>query len=207
MLRTLTLVGAVFVCAGLGGCGEAHDDRPVQEKIAAQVAQIEKQQQKVEQQQKMAEPASRPPEPSIPAAPTSTAPLPSEPKREGVLTPRTSKDLRSLLKVSDNCDRAVGKFASKYEGRTIRFNGSVVNLMNNGDYKTRYNFLIGPGSQGRATATGPALQFENVAVFELNLKGTDTISEDDRFQFTAKVGEFNEMSCLLRLEPVKTEAG
>lgn len=200
MLRTLTLVGAVFTCAGLTGCGETHDDRSVQEKIAAQVALIEK-------QQKIAEPANRPSETHTPAGPTTAALPPSEPEGVRILTPRTSKDLRALLRVPDYCDRAVGKFASKYEGRTIRFNGSVVNLLNNGDYKTRYNFLIGPGSKGPATTTGPALPFENVAVFELNLKGTDTISEGDRFQFTAEVGEFNEMSCLLHLEPVMTEAG
>jgi hypothetical protein len=134
----------------------------------------------------------------------------ASPPAARVLTPRTNRDLRAVLRVSDYCDDAVGRFARKYGGRTIRFNGSVVHLVNHGNYKTRYDILIAPGSKGPETTTGPALQFRDVSVFDLELTGPDnpdSVSAGDRFQFTAIVEDFNAKGCLLQLDPVATRSG
>ena len=144
-------------------------------------------------------------------APAATTPrISATAAKDRVLTPRTSRALRSVLKVSDTCDGAVERFAKKYRGRTIRFNGSVVNLMNHGNYTTRYDILIGAGSKGPRTTTGPAMQFKDVNFYELQLTGTrhvSSVNAGDRFQFTANVEEFDPAACLLLLDPVTTEAG
>lgn len=138
------------------------------------------------------------------------APAPEKPQSESVLTPRTNADLAAVLKVSDSCEDEVATFADEYGGRTIRFNGSVVNLMNSAGYDTRYDVLIAPGSKGPSSTVGPAMKFEDVGISDLELKGSDVpdaIGEGDRFQFTAEVGEFRPGGCLLMLDPVSTEVG
>lgn len=141
---------------------------------------------------------------TTPATTTETTSTLATPTAEPVLTPRTSNDLRAMLKVSDYCDAAVGRFAKKYEWRTIRFNGSAVTLANHGDYKTRHDILVSPKSGGPAD-TGPAPQFRDVNFSDLDLQGTDTIAKGDRFQFTATVGEYSTTGCLLQLDPTTTE--
>lgn len=130
----------------------------------------------------------------------------SESAPEPVLTPGNSKELAALLKVSE-CDESIAAFASKYEAKTIKFNGSIVNMAPHGDASTRYDILVAPGGKGPESTSGPAFKFEDVNTFDLHLTGPeipDAIGEGDRFRFKAKVGEYNADQCVLFLEPVAT---
>ncbi|MFG3062328.1 DUF4839 domain-containing protein [Streptomyces sp. NPDC048231] len=124
-----------------------------------------------------------------------------------VITTQNNPEFAALLK-ADYCDDANLDFATRHEGQTVAFNGSIVNMTHHGDYKTRYDFLLGAGDNGPNTAVGPAFKYEDVNVIDLKLTGKKipaTVGAGDKFRFVAEVGEFNADSCLFFLHPVSTE--
>jgi hypothetical protein len=138
------------------------------------------------------------------AAPTPAA---SESPAIEVITSRNSREFAALLK-ADTCDEANVDFAAEYTGRTVGFDGSIVDMAPHGDYDTRYDFVLAPGNKGPKSTVGPAFKYEDVNVFDLNLTGDkipDTVGEGDRFRFVAVVREFNTVQCLFYLDPVSTE--
>lgn len=67
---------------------------------------------------------------AVPSETPSVAPNPTpsdstEASADNVLTVQTSRDLRRLLAVEENCGDTVARFSSKYAGQMIRFDGSV----------------------------------------------------------------------------------
>ena len=140
-------------------------------------------------------------------SPTPVATEPSAPATEQILTAKTNKEFAALLKVSD-CDDVIAPFAAKYNGRTIAFDGSIAAAANHGDYDTRFDFLLFPGSKGPESVVGPAFKFEDVNRFDLNITGKDVpdgVSVGDRFRFIAEVGEYNPDTCLFFLDPIETK--
>ncbi|MFF9395955.1 DUF4839 domain-containing protein [Streptomyces griseoluteus] len=136
--------------------------------------------------------------------PTPTA---AESAATKVITPQNNLEFAALLK-ADYCDDANRAFATKYEGQTIAFNGSIVNMAPHGDYVTRYDFLLGPGDKGPNTAVGPAFKYEDANILDLKLTGKKipaTVGAGDKFRFVAEVGEFNADQCLFFLAPISTE--
>jgi hypothetical protein len=157
--------------------------------------------------QTKAEPATTTVAPSTKPSATSI-PATSESPAVEVITSRNNRDFAALLK-ADSCDDANAKFAAKYTGRTVAFNGSIANMAPHGDYDTRYDFLLAPGDKGPESTIGPAFKYENANVFDLNLTGDnipDAVGEGDSFRFVAEVREFNTVQCLFYLDPVSTEA-
>jgi hypothetical protein len=131
-----------------------------------------------------------------------------ESNADPALTVANSRQFAALLRMGDPCAASVGRFADEYEGKTIEFNGTIVNMTNHGDYDTRYDVLLGPGDKGPKTAVGPQFKFENVNVFDLSLTGANKpahVGAGDRVHVVAEVGEFNPDQCLFFLEPVSTE--
>ncbi|MGQ0846540.1 MAG: DUF4839 domain-containing protein [Sporichthyaceae bacterium] len=128
----------------------------------------------------------------------------------GTLTTKNNRELAALMKVGDYCADEAVDFAAKYAGRTIAFDGSIVNMALHGSYKTRYDILIGPGDQGPNTTKGPAFKFQDVnLVSDIRLADRNrpaNIGEGDRFRFVAEVGEYNADTCLFFLKPVSTQA-
>ncbi|MER7910167.1 DUF4839 domain-containing protein [Streptomyces sp. NPDC096068] len=140
----------------------------------------------------------------------STTPVPTaaESAAAEVITSQNTPEFAGLLK-ADSCDDANLDFATRREGQTIAFDGSIVNMTPHGDYDTRYDFLLGPGDEGPNTKVGPAFRYEDVNILDLKLTGEevpDVIGAGDKFRFVAKVGEFDVAQCLLSLDPVSTEA-
>lgn len=147
-------------------------------------------------------PSETPPETLEPDAAES-----SKPDAEQVLTADNSEEFAALLAVSDSCDESIAPFVAEYGGRTIEFDGSIVNMTNHGASDTRYDILVAPGDKGPKSTVGPAFKFEDVNVFDLNLTGAkipDSVGEGDRFRFVAQVVEYNPDQCLLFLAPVST---
>jgi Domain of unknown function (DUF4839) len=129
--------------------------------------------------------------------------------KKEILTVENNEDFAAVLAVKNEADPIIGKFAKKYAGRTIEFDGYIANMMLHGNYKTRYNILILAGDYGETTFSGPNFQFEDVnIVSDLNLTGSnipDTIGRGQNLHITAVVKEYNEASELFRLEPISTE--
>lgn len=145
---------------------------------------------------------------AVPSRKPSAAPAASEPPAAEVITAKNNPEFAALLR-ADSCDDANVDFAAEYTGRTVAFNGSIVDMAPHGDYATRYDLLLGPGDKGPKTTVGPAFKYEDVNVVDLHLTGATiptTVGEGDRFRFVAEVGEFNAAQCLFHLEPVSTEA-
>lgn len=142
-------------------------------------------------------------EPSATSNPTTPGSAAAE-----VITPQNNQEFAALLKVPDYCDSANPDFATKYKGKTVAFDGSIVHMAPHGDYETRYDFLLGPGDKGPSTGIGPAFKYEDVNILDLKLTGTEipaTVRAGDKFRFVAEVGEFNAKQCLFFLDPVSTE--
>ncbi|MEJ8640137.1 DUF4839 domain-containing protein [Streptomyces sp. MS2.AVA.5] len=144
---------------------------------------------------------------TVSAEPSATS-TPSTPGSAEVITPQNSREFAALLRTPDSCDSANPDFATKYKGKTVAFDGSIVHMSPHGDYDTRYDFLLGPGDKGPNTGIGPAFKYEDVNILDLKLTGTEipaTVRAGDRFRFVAEVGEFNAKQCLFFLDPVSTE--
>ncbi|MFE5300062.1 DUF4839 domain-containing protein [Streptomyces sp. NPDC056632] len=140
-------------------------------------------------------------------APSPTTAEPAEPAATEVITPQNNPEFARLLK-ADSCSEANLNFATRYKGKTIGFNGSIVDMAPHGNYKTRYDFLLGPGDEGPNTAVGPNFKYEDAGISDLKLTGKKipaTVGEGDKFHFVAVVGEFNTPQCLFFLDPVSTE--
>ncbi|MDQ0958318.1 hypothetical protein QFZ66_002196 [Streptomyces sp. B4I13] len=138
---------------------------------------------------------------------TSTPTTPGSAAAE-VITPQNNREFAALLKTPDSCDSTNPDFATKYKGKTVAFDGSIVHMAPHGDYDTRYDFLLGPGDKGPNTGIGPAFKYEDVNILDLKLTGTEipaTVRAGDKFRFVAEVGEFNAKQCLFFLDPVSTE--
>lgn len=126
-----------------------------------------------------------------------------------VLTPETSPELSKLLTVGDYCSEDVSAFATKHRGETIAFPGHVVQMAPHEGATTRYDFLIGAGDYDEASEFGPAFQFRDVnASSDLRWTGAtpESIGIATKLSITASVGDYEEKSCLLLLEPVATAA-
>lgn len=126
-----------------------------------------------------------------------------------IITVENNEDFAGVLAVKNEFDQIIGEFAKKYVGRTIEFDGYIANLMQHGNYETRYDILILAGDYGQTTFSGPNFQFEDVSVvLDLNLTGSnipDTIGMGQNLHITAEVKEYNETSGLFKLEPISTE--
>lgn len=151
------------------------------------------------------EPSEEPSE--EPSDEPSDEPSPTEPALPEILTAKNNADLAAILTQGDNCDPSIARFAKKYAGKIIRFDGSVSAFANHGDYDTRFDILVGPGDKGPNTGTGPTFQFEDVnLVSDMNLTGKvpDQWGLGGKATFTAAVDDYDKNSCLFHLTPVET---
>ncbi|WP_158074050.1 DUF4839 domain-containing protein [Micromonospora sp. CB01531] len=143
------------------------------------------------------------------AAPESN-PAPAEPEADTVLTVENNKDLAALLAAVDDYD-LFKEFAAKYQGRTIKFDGTIAAMNHHGDYKTRYGILVFAGDSTGSGVTGPNFQFKDVNITsDLRLTGSnipDTIGVGQKLRITAEVEGYAgpEYQDLFLLDPVSTE--
>ena len=125
-----------------------------------------------------------------------------------VLTVDNNKDFAVLLAVKDPLNPIVSEFAKKYAGRTIEFNGNIVNMMKHEAYKTRFDILIYVGDYSETTSIGPSFKFEDVNISDIHLTGSkipEYIEEGQNFHIIAKVEKYEEKSGLFLLKPISTE--
>jgi hypothetical protein len=82
-------------------------------------------------------------------------------------------------------------------------------MNNHGDYKTRYDILVGAGDYSNSSASGPNFQFKNVnTTYDLHLTGSnipDTIGVGDNLHIVAQVEDYNTTQQLFFLKPISTE--
>lgn len=122
-----------------------------------------------------------------------------------ILTISNNSDLKKLLELRDPSDSFVSTFANKYQGQTIEFDGCVLAINNHGDYKTRYDILIGSGDFDKNSACGPAFRLTDVGPFDL---GIDSLYVESVFpvgtnvHIVAKLEKYNEYTTIYELNVV-----
>jgi hypothetical protein len=133
---------------------------------------------------------------------------PTKEKRQEILTIENNEDMAALFKTGD-FDPFISKFAKKYSGRIIQFDGYIANMTLHENSTTRYNLLIYTGNYGEKSGNALSFKFEDInIVSDLKLTGSnipDYIREGQNLRITAKVGEYKENSGLFFLKPVSTE--
>jgi hypothetical protein len=132
---------------------------------------------------------------------------PSEKAAEENLTFKNNKDLAALLAGPEPEAETIERFAAKYQGRTIEFEGNIAYMNNHGDYATRYDLLVRGGDYSETRSMGPNFQFRDVNMLDLNLTGDDVpdyLGTGDNVHIVAKVEEYNVTQNLFQLEPVST---
>lgn len=119
-----------------------------------------------------------------------------------VLTVENCEELKEILSMKAESDPAYTAFAEKYEGRKIEFDGNVASLGNHGSFKHRWDILVYAGDYDANSSTGPAFQFRDVGMSDLNTD-LDSIGVGQNVHIIAEVGEFDEEGLLFYLEPVE----
>jgi hypothetical protein len=143
------------------------------------------------------------PKPSASSAETS----PSLSAPGQVLTEENSAELAAVLAEPDNCSDTIAQFASRFDGRGIEFDGSIVNVATYDGRTPRYDILISPGDFDETSAVGPTFQFQRVRTAELNLVGSGTSDElvlGNDVHVIAEIIDYQDSSCLFFLDPVST---
>lgn len=135
-------------------------------------------------------------------------PEPSPSVLSATLTVDNNRDLASLLAGPGSPSEAE-QFAEKYEGQLIEFDANIGDMMNHGNYDTRFDILILAGDYSTTGQSGPSFQFRDVnTVYDLHYTDSgrqDSIGVGEHLRVTAEVDEFEESSGLVLLEPVSTE--
>lgn len=131
----------------------------------------------------------------------------TEEEKDTILTVDNNEDLKELFNVDSG--EIVENFADKYKGKTIRFDGNIAHMMNHGDYKTRYDFLVYADDYDENSAyIGPSFKFEDKNFYDLGLIGDnipEAVTMGQNYTITAKVLEYNKIQGLFFLEPISLE--
>ncbi|MGO0578317.1 DUF4839 domain-containing protein [Ornithinimicrobium panacihumi] len=129
-----------------------------------------------------------------------------EPSEEPPLTAASDEEFAKVLAETDYCSDSIMSFAETNAGRTIEFDGSVGDIMNEGSATTRYRILINAGPFSESEAPGPAFQFRDVNMNDLNMSGEvpDALRKGQELHIVAEIDTFEESSCLLLLDPIST---
>ncbi len=125
---------------------------------------------------------------------------------EEVLNVNNCEELAALLSLKDGFDPSIAEFASKYQGRTIEFDGNVAYVSSHEGNNTRFDYLIYAGDYSESEVSGPSFQFEDVNYYDLHLEGDnvpDTFDVGLNIHVVAKIEEYDSGTGLFKLDPVK----
>lgn len=121
------------------------------------------------------------------------------------LTADNCADFKALLALKDPDDPSVGKFASKYYGQTIEFDGCVTAMQNHEDYDTRWDVLIGAGDFDENKMRGPNFRLTDVSFYDMNVSGGDSISVGENIHVIANVDEYDSNTGLFEIDIISIE--
>lgn len=135
--------------------------------------------------------------------PNSTTEPTTEPAEN--LTVENCPDFAALLALRDPGDPSVSTFASKYYGQVIEFDGCVMNMQHHGDFDTRWDVLLGAGDYDENSALGPNFRLTDVAFYEMNVSGGDSVYVGLNVHIVAEVGNYNSNSQLFELDIISMD--
>lgn len=147
----------------------------------------------------------------IASKPATTKPAeatePAKSESEKILTVENNADLAALLAAKDDF-KMYKEFVTKYQARTIEFDGNIAFMGPHGTNKTRFDILIYGGNYAATPMTGPSFQFNDVnIVSDLHLTGSnipDTLGAGRNLHIVAKVESYSKGDLIL-LDPISTQ--
>ncbi len=116
------------------------------------------------------------------------------------LTVENCPDLEAVLTLRDPGDSSVAAFANKYYGQIIEFDGCVMNMQHHGNFKTRWDVLLGAGDYDENSALGPNFRLTDVNFHDMNISGADSVYAGLNVHIVAEVGDYNPNSQLFELD-------
>lgn len=122
-----------------------------------------------------------------------------EDKKTVYITAKNNKDFAKLISVED--DKISKSFCRKYQGKKIKFKGSIDYIDNYKDYDTRFNVLLSAWDYNAESQKGPTFKFENIGAFELD----DGIGVGDNVIIKATINSFNGDTGIIYLNPIKVK--
>lgn len=129
-----------------------------------------------------------------------------KPEKAENLTIENNADFASLMKITDQTDTATIKtFVNAHKGDTIEFDGCIAFMMKHNNYKTRFDVCLAGGDY-EGKVYGPLFSFENVSYYDMNVSGSDTVSQGMKFRIVASIVGFNDSGNYIILKPVALEA-
>lgn len=130
------------------------------------------------------------------------------------ITVKNNEDFANVLLTSDGS--VIKDFVSKYKGQTIEFDGNIADISVHSSYNAingtsknvegYYDILIYAGDYDENTAIGPSFRFESASSYSLGFESKSALPEfikvGTNVHITAKVGIYNENTCIWNLIPV-----
>ena len=134
-------------------------------------------------------------------------PKPAEPVN---LTVENCAEFANILSLKSESDPAYAEFAKAHRGEKVEFDGCILNVMNHGNYNTRYDILLNAGNYVDANTAnpGPYFKFEDVNTFDMGIKDLYLPSfakNGSNVHIIAKVVKFDDNSGLFFLDPISVE--
>lgn len=148
-----------------------------------------------------------------PNGPAETEPPETEPTEQpeeteppvANLTAENCPDLANLLALRDPSDPSVAAFVSEYSGRVIEFDGCITNMQNHGSFTTRWDVLLGAGDFEPNSMRGPNFRLTDVAFYDMNVSGGDSVYAGLNVHIVAEVGQYNPNTTLFELDIISME--
>jgi hypothetical protein len=189
----------LVVLAVIGSFTGGDDSDPVAKKPVAAVETSKKPTAKATTEPTPEVTTPKPSPTSTPKPTPKPKPVADDADSDKTMTVKNSPALKELLSTDD--DGVASKFAKKYLGRKIEFDGNIAlsNLHEGRD--TRFDFLVYAGDY--PDAPGPAFQFNDKGYAEMNSPGP--LLDRQNYHFTATVFEFDRNQSLFQLWPDSTD--
>ena len=123
------------------------------------------------------------------------------------LTIDNNDQFAALMKITDQTDATtIRAFVNAHIGDIIEFDGCIAFMMNHGDYITRFDIYMVGGNYDSDKVYGPLFAYEDVAFYNMDVSGTDTVAEGMDFHITAEIKGYSSAGQYIILEPVSMKA-
>ena len=122
------------------------------------------------------------------------------------ITIENNSDFAALMQITDQTDAAtIKQFVNTHIGDVIEFDGCIAFMMNHNNYKTRFDVCMAGGDyEGRVY--GPLFAFEDVNYYDMNVSGSDSVSQGMLFRIAAEIVGFSDAGNYVILKPVSLVA-
>ena len=119
------------------------------------------------------------------------------------ITIDNNSDFAALMKITDQTDAStIKQFVNSHIGTVIEFDGCIALMMKHNNYKTRFDVCIAGGDYDADRVYGPLFAFEDVNYYDMNVSGSDTVTQGMNFRVIAEIEGFSDAGGYVILKPV-----